>query len=209
LARNAAQEHRYGTARHHLHPRLADGDHELVGEPIGPQLETEGEGSGNRDAQTGYAPVRDRDMYYEIRGRGSPTLLLHRAYLTVELMGTILPGLAASRRVTAPEQQGHGRTADVDRPLTHEQMADDTAALVRHLELDELDVVGYSMGGGVALQMAIRHPGLVRAGSRVDLIHERWHARRGAQHVPSIAPELFAGSPTEEAYLRTTPNPQP
>ena len=163
---------------------------------------------GTTDAQTGYAPVGDLRMYYEIHGRGRPTLLLHGAYMTIDLMGPILPGMAKSRQVIAVEQQGHGRTADVDRPLTYEQMADDTAALVRHLEIDSADVVGYSMGGGIALQMAIRHPDLVRrlvlasSGFSSDSMHAE-----ALEMFPSITPELFAGSPIEEAYLRTAPNP--
>jgi pimeloyl-ACP methyl ester carboxylesterase len=78
------------------------------------------------------------------------------------MMEPLLSGPAKTRQVIAVEQQGHGRTADVDRPLTYEQMADDTAALARHLEIDNADVVGYSMGGEIALQLAIRHPALVR-----------------------------------------------
>jgi pimeloyl-ACP methyl ester carboxylesterase len=160
------------------------------------------------DAQTGYARLRDLNMYYEIHGRGRPTILLHGAYMTIDLMGPILPGLATSRQVIAIEQQGHGRTADVDRPLTYEQMADDTAALVRHLEIDNADVVGYSMGGGIALQMAIRHPDLVRrlVVASTSFSSDGMHAE-ALETFPSITPELFAGSPIEEAYLRTAPNP--
>jgi pimeloyl-ACP methyl ester carboxylesterase len=160
------------------------------------------------DAQTGYAPVGDLNMYYEIHGRGRPTILLHGAYMTIDLMGAILPGLAKSRQVIAMEQQGHGHTADVDRPLTYEQMADDTAALVRHLEVDNPDVVGYSMGGGIALQMAIRHPDLVRrlVLASTSFTSDGMHAA-ALEMFPSITPELFAGSPIEEAYLRTAPNP--
>src|SRR5262249_55916520 len=113
-------------------------------------------------ARSGYAPVNGLEMYYEIHGRGRPLVLLHRAYMTIEGFGKILPGLAETRQVIAVEQQAHGRTADVDRPLTYEQMADDTAALLRHLGIEEADVFGYSMGGGVALQLAMRHPELLR-----------------------------------------------
>jgi len=160
------------------------------------------------DARTGYAPIGDLNMYYEVHGRGRPTLLLHGAYMTIDSMGPILPGLAESRQVIAMEQQGHGRTADVDRPITYEQMADDTAALVRHLKLDEADVIGYSMGGGIALQIAIRHPELVR---RLVLASTSF-ALDGMPAValemfPTITPELFAGTPIEEEYLRTAPNP--
>ena len=159
-------------------------------------------------AQTGYAPVDDLSMYYEIHGQGPPLVLLHGAYMTVDSMGPILAGLAESRRVIAVEQQGHGRTADVDRPITYERMADDTAALMRHLELDNADIVGYSMGGGIALQLAIRHPGLVRklvlasAGFASDAMPPE-----ALEMFPSITPEMFAGSPIEEEYLRLAPNP--
>jgi pimeloyl-ACP methyl ester carboxylesterase len=160
------------------------------------------------DARTGYAPIGDLEMYYEVHGQGRPTLVLHGAYMTNDLMGPILSGLAESRQVVAAEQQGHGRTADVDRPITYEQMADDTAGLVRHLEIEEADVVGYSMGGGVALQMALRHPELVRrlvlasttftSDGMPAVLHEM---------LPTITPEMFAGSPIEQEYLRIAPNP--
>ena len=161
-----------------------------------------------KDAQTGYAPVGDLNMYYEIHGQGRPTILLHGAYMTIDLMGPILPGLAKSRQVIAVEQQGHGHTADADRPLTYEQMADDTAALIRHLEIDNADVVGYSMGGGIALQIAIRHPNLVRrlVLASTSFTSDGMHAE-ALEMFPSITPELFAGSPIEEAYQRTAPNP--
>ncbi len=159
-------------------------------------------------AQTGYAPVNGLQMYYEIHGAGQPLVLLHGAYMTTEGFGPLLPTLAATRRVIAVEMQGHGRTADVDRPLTYEQMADDTAAALRHLEIDEADVFGYSMGGGVALQLAIRHPDLLRklvvasASYTSDGAHPELLAM-----IPSITPELFAGSPMEEDYRRLAPNP--
>src|SRR3712207_3738153 len=95
------------------------------------------------DAQTGYAPVGDLDVYYEIHGLGGPLILLHGAYMTIDMLDPILSGLAKTRQVIAVEQQGHGRTADADRPLTYEQMADDTAAVIRQLEIDNADVVGY------------------------------------------------------------------
>jgi pimeloyl-ACP methyl ester carboxylesterase len=159
-------------------------------------------------ATTGYAPVGELDMYYEIHGQGPPLVLLHGAYMTIDAMGPLVPGLAGTRRVIAVEQQGHGRTADIDRPITYEQMADDTAGLLRHLEVETADVVGYSMGGGIALQLAMRHAALVRklvvvsASYRLDAMPPEALAM-----FPSITPELFAGSPIEAEYLRTAPNP--
>jgi pimeloyl-ACP methyl ester carboxylesterase len=160
------------------------------------------------DTQTGYAPLGDLNMYYEVHGRGRPLILLHGAYMTIDLMGPIVPELAKTRQVIAAEQQGHGRTADVDRPLTYEHMADDTAALMRHLGIDSADVFGYSMGGGTALQLAIRHPELVRklVVASASYTSDGMHAV-ALEMFPSITPELFAGSPIEEAYLRTAPNP--
>jgi pimeloyl-ACP methyl ester carboxylesterase len=147
-------------------------------------------------------------MYYEIHGTGEPLVLLHGAYMTIDAMGELLPGLAESRRVIAVEQQGHGRTADIDRPITYEQMADDTAAVLRHLGIEKADVFGYSMGGGVALQLAIRHPDLVRklvvasASYTSDGMQPELHSM-----IPSITPEMFAGSPMETVYLEVAPNP--
>jgi pimeloyl-ACP methyl ester carboxylesterase len=155
-----------------------------------------------------YASVNDLQMYYEVHGDGPPLILLHGAYMTADAFGPLLPGLAGIRQVVVPEMQAHGRTADVDRPITYEQMADDTAALMRHLELEQADVAGYSMGGGTALQLAIRHPELVRrlvvasAGFRYDAMPAEAIAM-----FPSITPEMFAGSPLETEYLRLAPNP--
>lgn len=163
----------------------------------------------NAVPQAGYAPVNGLEMYYEIHGSGEPLVLLHGAYMTIDSMGEIVPRLAESRRIIAVELQGHGRTADVDRPLTYEQMADDVAALLRHIGVGKADVFGYSMGGGVALQVAVRHPEVVRklvvasASYTSDGMHPEL-----LEMIPSITPEVFAGSPIEEAYLRIAPNPE-
>ena len=155
-----------------------------------------------------HAPLNELSMYYEVHGDGPPLVLLHGAYMTAEMMGPLATGLADLRQVVVPEMQAHGRTADVDRPITYEQMADDVAALIRHLELGQPDVVGYSMGGGTALQLAIRHPELVRrlvvasAGYRYDAMPAEAIAM-----FPSITPEMFAGSPMETEYQRLAPNP--
>src|SRR5918999_2880277 len=98
--------------------------------------------------RSGYAPVNDLQMYYEIHGSGGvPVVLLHGAYMSTGMMEFLLTGLANSRQVIAVDLQGHGRTADIDRPITYEQMADDVAALMEHLGVEQADIVGYSMGG--------------------------------------------------------------
>ncbi len=155
-----------------------------------------------------YAEVNGLNMYYEIHGAGRPLVVLHGAYMTIDAMGEVVPELAKIRQVIGVESQGHGHTADLDRPLTYEQMADDVAALIRHLGFDLADVFGYSMGGGVALQLAIRHPDLVRKQvvASVSYTSDGMHPEL-LEMIPSITPEVFAGSPIEEVYLRTAPNP--
>ncbi|MCU1315345.1 MAG: lipolytic enzyme [Candidatus Acidoferrum typicum] len=112
--------------------------------------------------KTGYAPVNGLKMYYEIRGAGEPLILLHGGVVGITMFGPNLDVLSQKRKVIAVELQGHGRTADIDRPLSYEAMADDIAPLMKYLGIERADVMGYSLGGGVALQTAIRHPVLVR-----------------------------------------------
>lgn len=162
----------------------------------------------NGDSKGNYAEVNGLEMYYEVHGTGRPLIVLHGAYMTVDTMGPIVPALAETRQVIAVELQAHGHTADVDRPLTYEQMADDVAALLRHLGVEQADVFGYSMGGGVALQVAIRHPGLVRKLAAVSATFNSGGAHPEMfEMIETITPELFAGSPFETAYLEAAPNP--
>jgi pimeloyl-ACP methyl ester carboxylesterase len=112
--------------------------------------------------QSGYADVNGLKLYYEIHGSGEPLILLHGGVVGIPMLGPILSELSQSRKVIAVELQAHGRTADIDRPLTFEAMADDVAAVVEQLGITKTDVMGYSLGGGVALQLAIRHPEAVR-----------------------------------------------
>jgi len=160
------------------------------------------ENSGN------YAEVNGLNMYYEIHGTGEPLVILHGAYMTIEAMGELVPSFAETRQVIAVELQGHGRTADIDRPITYEQMADDVAALLRHLGTEDTDLFGYSMGGAVALQVAIRHPGVVRKLVVVSASYTSDGAHPELlEMIPTLTPEAFAGSPIEEEYLRLAPNP--
>src|ERR1044071_5025345 len=105
-----------------------------------------------------YVTINELDLYYEEHGDGEPLVLLHGGIHAGEMFGAILPALSSGRRVITVDLQGHGHTADVDRPLSAELMADDIAALIEHLGLDNADVMGYSLGGKVALRTAIQHP---------------------------------------------------
>src|SRR5262245_7938374 len=110
-----------------------------------------------------YAPINGLNLYYEVYGDGEPLLLLHGGLGAIEMFGEVLTALAAGHRVIGVDLQAHGRTADIhDRPMSLEAMADDIASLIKHLGLGQTDIMGYSMGGGVGLQTAIRHPELVR-----------------------------------------------
>ena len=159
--------------------------------------------------QSGYAPVNGLQMYYEIHGAGEPLMLLHGAYGAIDLWGPILTSLAEHRQVIAVEQQAHGHTADVDRPLTYEQMTEDTAALMRHLGIVNADVFCYSMGGNIGLQLTMRHPDLVRKLVAISVNYRSdGYYPELLELIQTITPEVFAGSPLEASYLRNAPNPE-
>ena len=105
--------------------------------------------------------VNGMRMYYEVSGTGSPLIVLHGAYMNIPSMGAIIPRLARTHKVYALELQGHGRTTDIDRPITYANLADDVAAFMDAVGLPKADVFGYSMGAAAALQVAIRHPAKV------------------------------------------------
>jgi pimeloyl-ACP methyl ester carboxylesterase len=156
-----------------------------------------------------YAEVNGLRMYYEIHGEGDPLVLLHGAFLTIDLnYGEMLPALARDRQIIAIELQGHGHTEDIDRPLRYEQMADDTAALLRHLGIEQADIMGYSMGGTTAVELAIRHPEVVRSLVIISSPYNRdgWYPVV-YETIENITPELFTGSGLPEAYVLVAPNP--
>lgn len=126
---------------------------------------------------TGYAELSGMELYFEIRGSGFPLLLLHEALGSIESFAPIVSSLAAKRRVIAADLQGHGQTADIDRPLSYRRLADDVAALLGHLGTPNADLLGYSLGGEVALQAAIRHPRMVRKLVLISAAFRRdgWH----------------------------------
>jgi len=159
--------------------------------------------------QSGYASVNGLEMYYEIHGTGEPLVVLHGGYMSIPTMGEIVPRLAETRQVIAVELQGHGRTADIDRPLTYEQMADDVAALMGEISVENADVFGYSMGGGVALQVAIRHPEVVRKLVVASATYNSSGFQPGlVEMIETITPEMVAGSPPELDYMSLAPNPE-
>ena len=165
--------------------------------------------SNGTNTKGSYASVNGLHIYYEIHGRGRPLVLLHGGGSTIDTsFGRVLPSFAKTRLVIAFEQQGHGHTADVDRPFTFEQTADDTAALLRYLKVERADFFGYSNGGSVALQMAIRHPELVRKlvvasamFKRDGLNPEFWESMEHA--TPESMPAEL-----RDAYLRVAPHPE-
>lgn len=161
--------------------------------------------------QTGYAPVNGLQMYYEIHGAGAPLLLLHGSFGLTMMFDELVPKLAQNRQVIVADMQAHGRTGDIDRPLSLEAMGDDVAALIRHLGLAQADVMGYSMGGGVALQAAIQHPALVRRLVVVSIPYKRsgWYAEQVAamDHMGADMATFMKDTPMYAAYASVAPNP--
>ncbi len=158
---------------------------------------------------TGYAPINGLKMYYEVHGSGEPVVLLHGAFMTITNNWTGWIGeLAKTRKVIAVEMQGHGRTADIERDLTAENLADDVAALLDHLKIPRADLIGYSMGGGVAMQCAIRHPEKVRKVVSISAVfrHDGW-VKEGRDALPKLTAEAFKGSPIEAEYKKLSPTP--
>lgn len=153
--------------------------------------------------------IEGLDMYYEVHGVGKPLVLLHGAMSTIETsFGAVLPRLAETRLIIAVEQQAHGHTPDIDRLLTYSQMADDTVGLLRHLNLEGVDFFGYSMGAGIALEIAIRQPELVRKLVVASPAYnkEGFHPEI-VEMIEATKPEGLAGSVFEQAYARSAPDP--
>lgn len=159
--------------------------------------------------ETGYAAVNGLEMYYEIHGSGgTPLVVLHGAYMSTDSMGPFVEEMATDRQVVAVDFQAHGRTADIDRPITYDDMASDTVALLGELGLEEVDLFGYSMGGTVALRVAMDHPDLVRKLVVASASYTSAGARPGLwAMIETITPETFAGTPFEAEYRRVAANP--
>lgn len=157
---------------------------------------------GTKPTESGYADVNGLKMYYEVYGKGKPIVLLHGSYMNIPLNWShIIPLLAKDRKVIVAEMQGHGRTRDISRKLSYEAMADDVSGLLRHLKTDSADILGYSMGGGIAFQLAVRHPGQVR---RLVVLsgtytHDGWWPDVEASYA-TFTPDMFKGTVIQKQY---------
>ena len=155
-----------------------------------------------KPAETGYADVNGLKMYYEVYGNGKPIVLLHGGFMTIPLNWShIIPLLAKDRKVIVAEMQGHGRTKDISREISYEGMADDVSGLLKHLKIDSADILGYSMGGGIAFQIAVRHPEQVR---RLVVLsgtytHDGWWPEIEAMW-PGFNADMFKGTPIQKQY---------
>lgn len=157
----------------------------------------------------GTVAVNGMELYYEVSGEGAPLIVLHGAYMNIPSMGEIIPMLAETHTVYALEFQGHGRSTDIDRPITYPNLADDVAAFMDAVGLEQADVVGYSMGGSAGVQLAIRHPERV---GRLAVISGAAFSISGFQPefiemIPSMVPEMFIGTPMEDAYRELAADP--
>ena len=159
-----------------------------------------------------HADVNGINLYYETSGAGRPLILLHGGLGSGEMFGPVMPLLAQHHQVVAVDLQGHGRTADIDRPIDPRLMADDIAALIEHLGLAGPDVVGYSLGGGVALQTAVKYPTRIRrlvavsANIRPDAIYPEMRAQQS--QVNAAAADFMKDTPMYQLYQRVAPRPE-
>jgi pimeloyl-ACP methyl ester carboxylesterase len=157
---------------------------------------------------SGYAPVNGLRIYYEVHGAGAPLVLLHGGYMTIDLnWSKPIPQLAKSRRVIALEMQGHGRTADSERPFSYGALADDVAAVLKHLGIAKADVLGYSLGGTVALETAIRHPALVQTVIFISSVfrYDGW-VKEARDLFPTLSSEFFEKTLLKTEYDRLAPD---
>ncbi|HEY3114133.1 MAG TPA: alpha/beta hydrolase [Gemmatimonadaceae bacterium] len=185
----------------------------IIAAPATSQAQVAGPwGGSSKKAEGHYADVNGIKLYYEVHGQGRPLILLHGGLGAIEMFGPNLTALAQNHQVIAVDLQGHGRTADIDRPLRVEFMADDVAALINYLKLQRSDVMGYSLGGGVALQTAIRHPEVVgklvvvstpfrRNGFYPDILSQQGQ-------VTAAAAEGMKQTPMYQLYASLAPRPQ-
>jgi pimeloyl-ACP methyl ester carboxylesterase len=169
---------------------------------LGAAVVTDAQATGKRVA------VNGMQMYYEVSGAGEPIVVLHGAYMNIPTMGAIIPMLAKTHKVYAVELQGHGRTTDIDRPITYQNLADDVAAFMDAVGLAKADIFGYSMGSIAGLQLAFRHPAkvnkLVLASGAYDV--EGWQPEFKAM-IPTMTPDMLNNTPLPAEYRKLAPNP--
>src|SRR4051812_13515451 len=154
---------------------------------------------GQQKPATGYAPVGGLKMYYEVHGSGEPVVLLHGAFMAISGdWNNWINELAKTRKVIAVDMQGHGRTADIKRDITYENLADDVAGLLDYLKILSADVMGYSLGGGVAIECAILHPDKVRKVVVISapLRRDGW-VKEANDFWPNFKWEMMKGTPAE------------
>jgi len=156
-----------------------------------------------------YASINGIHLYYEIHGTGKPLIMLHGGFGTFDMFTALSPALAQNHQIIGVDLYGHGRTALTDRPIRFEQMADDIAGLIEQLGLEKADLLGYSLGGAVALQTAIRHPEYVNKLVVISTPFKRtgWHPEMQTG-MSSLAPEFFIGTPIHDAYISVAPKPE-
>ena len=163
---------------------------------------------GSSLASAEYADVNGMKMYYEVSGSGDPLIVLHGSYMNIPSMGEIIPRLAKTHKVYALEFQGHGRTNDIDRPITYPNLADDVAGFMDVTGVQKADVFGYSLGAMAGLQFAIRHPEkvdqLIMASGAYDA--EGFQPEFKA-FIPQMTVEMFVGMPFAQEYRKLAVNP--
>jgi pimeloyl-ACP methyl ester carboxylesterase len=165
--------------------------------------------SAQQKPVSGYAPVNGLKMYYEIHGSGEPVVLLHGAFMAItDEWREWINELAKTHKVIAVEMQGHGRTADIDRDMTYDNLSDDVAALLDYLKIPSADVVGYSLGGVVAIDTAIRHPEKVRKVVSISawFASDGW-VKEASDFWPNFTWEMMKGTPAEGGYKKLSPAP--
>ena len=168
-----------------------------------------GTASGQQKLITGYAPVHGLKMYYEIHGSGEPVVLLHGAFMAITDDWRVwINELAKTRKVIAIEMQGHGRTADINRDITYENLSDDVASLLDFLKIERADIIGYSLGGGAALECAIRHPDKVRKVVSISapIRRDGW-VKEANDFWPNFSWEMMKGTPAETEREKLNPVP--
>jgi pimeloyl-ACP methyl ester carboxylesterase len=172
------------------------------------QAERPAAAAGSAAPQPQRVEVNGMQMYYEVSGSGAPLIVLHGAYMNIPSMGSIIPRLAETHRVYALELQGHGRTTDIDRPITYPALADDVAAFMDKVGLARADVFGYSMGSIAGLQLAIRHPAKVNKLAAASVAYDLrgWQPEFTAA-IPQMTVEMILKMPFAEDYRRLAPNP--